>query len=117
MALHITQPINIDAIVKNGWDIDIIDAIFFLYIEYCIRFERVNVFIDPNYPGKWYCFDIKKTLEDIPILKTTTNTLYRRLDNLIRCGLIEKNPNPLFDNRPRPIRINKDVAKKYYNPE
>lgn len=91
--------VNQHAVILNKWNIDIIDLGIYYCIERFIQNLSNNNKVDnemcvEDSLGKWYFVSEYKIIKDMPLLPLSSkNAVYKRIANLVECGLIERNPN------------------------
>lgn len=100
------------AVIENRWELDIVDLAVFNAIEKYIQYGNPNKYEDEN--GIWYWVTESKILSDMPLLPLNSNSaVYKRISNLINCGLIERNSNNA-SSKLKHIRIGHNASKLYY---
>jgi len=110
--LYNIPAINQYAVVKNGWELDIIDIAIYYCIENFISKGSPKKFEDSD--GIWYWVDESKILKDMPLLPLGTNSsVYKRISLLVKCGLLERNSNNSVT-RLKLLRIGINANKLFY---
>lgn len=109
--IHINQA----AIIKHGWDLDLVDVAIFEAIVKFISTDhrRLQKEIDST-GGTWYFVSENKILNDLPLLPfDKPSAVYKRIKKLIDCQLIERNPDNRASGK-KMIRIGEN-ADLYFN--
>lgn len=97
-------------ILENGWDLDIIDIAVFNQIKGFIDSGNAEKITDKN--GDWYFISESKTINDLPCVPINSKSaVYKRISNLVKCGLIERNPSNI-STRLKHIRVGEEAYRK-----
>ena len=88
---YIIPPINQWVILKNGWDLDIIDMAVYNQIKGFIDSGEAEKITDSK--GNWYFVSELKIAKDLPCVPINSKSgIYRIIKKLVDCNLLERNP-------------------------
>ena len=92
--------INQLEIVKNNYEIDVIDACI---LDFCLDFSHSNKISTVSDKGIiYYWFDYKNIAEQMPILNLKKDSIYRRMKKMSEIGFLLPHPN------------NQELGRPYY---
>ena len=108
-----TLNIPVKVILDNEWDLDIIDISVFIAISNFIHYGKPIKTTEAD-GSDWYYISENKIMSDLPLVPLNSKSaIYKRISNLIKHGLIERNPNNVSTGK-KNIRIGEQADKLVY---
>lgn len=105
--------INQYAVVKNEWELDIIDIGVFYAISHFINYGKPE-FVTDLLGKRWYWVDENKIIKEMPLLPLSSKiAVSKRIDNLIKCDLIERKPDNKSTGK-KMIRVGDNAEKLFF---
>lgn len=108
-----TLNIPVKIIIDNKWDLDIIDISIFIAISNFIHYGKPIKTTEAD-GSDWYYISENKIMSDLPLVPLNSKSaVYKRISNLVKHGLIERNPNNVSTGK-KNIRIGRQADRLVY---